>query len=215
MLLYIIRHGETAYNAEGRLQGCLEISLNENGKALAEVTGKGLKGTHFDLAISSPLRRAYETTEIILRESDNLQTPIITEDRIKEISFGEWEGLCCSPANNEVPSKDFHLFFEDPFLLPPFPNGENVAMVCERTGAFYQELIKKEEFQNKTILISTHGCAMRALLRQVYEDKTKFWHTHVPYNCAVNIVEVIDGKSTLLADDKIFYDPNLCIDRYK
>ena len=61
MKLYIMRHGETAWNVEGRLQGQTDTELNENGVRLAKVTAEGLKNIPFDLGISSPLRRAKHT----------------------------------------------------------------------------------------------------------------------------------------------------------
>ena len=61
MKLYIIRHGETPWNAEGRLQGQTDIPLNENGIRLAKITGEALKDVPFDFAISSPLKRARQT----------------------------------------------------------------------------------------------------------------------------------------------------------
>lgn len=66
MKLYIIRHGETAWNVEGRLQGQTDTELNENGVRLAKVTAEGLKNIPFDLGISSPLRRAKHTAELVL-----------------------------------------------------------------------------------------------------------------------------------------------------
>ena len=66
MKLYIIRHGETAWNVEGRLQGQSDTELNENGVRLAKVTAEGLKNIPFDLGISSPLRRAKHTAELVL-----------------------------------------------------------------------------------------------------------------------------------------------------
>lgn len=169
MKLYIIRHGETAWNVEGRLQGQSDTELNENGVRLAKVTAEGLKNIPFDLGISSPLRRAKHTAELVLAGRN---VPLTTDDRLMELSFGSWE-------------------------------------------AFYHELTAKPELQDKTILIATHGCCMRALLRNVYEDKNDFWHGGVPYNCAVSIIEVQNGVSTLLADNKIYYDPSDCVNFYK
>ena len=63
MKIYIVRHGETALNAEGVLQGRLNEPLNQNGRELAEITGKAMKDIHFDYCISSPLDRAKETAE--------------------------------------------------------------------------------------------------------------------------------------------------------
>ena len=63
MKLYIMRHGETAWNVEGRLQGQSDTELNENGVRLAKVTAEGLKNIPFDLGISSPLRAAQSTRQ--------------------------------------------------------------------------------------------------------------------------------------------------------
>ncbi len=71
MLIYVVRHGETNANTEGYLQGQSDDSLNENGRRLAVVTGRAMQGIRFDACISSPLSRASETAEIILRESGN------------------------------------------------------------------------------------------------------------------------------------------------
>ena len=67
MKLYIIRHGETAWNVEGRLQGQSDTELNENGVRLAKVTAEGLKNIPFDLGISSPLRARSTRQSLSLR----------------------------------------------------------------------------------------------------------------------------------------------------
>ena len=89
MELYIIRHGETKWNSEKRLQGRSDIELNEYGIELARITSEALKDVKFDRIYSSPLKRAYETAEI-LRGSRKLD--IICDDRLKEMCFGDYEG---------------------------------------------------------------------------------------------------------------------------
>lgn len=217
MLLYIIRHGETRLNVKGCLQGWVDEPLNQNGRDLALETGKGLKNVHFDLIITSPLKRAKETAELVTVASREQfgGIPVLEDDRLKEINWGSWDTLGCLESNFAIPGDNYNMFFTDACHFEGAPDGESIMDVCDRTGDFYREIIANPEYQNWTILISTHGCAMRAMLRAVYSDKTDFWHGHVPYNCAVNIVEVKDGKSTLLADDKIYYDPALCINNYK
>ena len=93
MVLYFIRHGETSWNVEGKMQGQTDIPLNENGIRLAEETAEGLRDIPFDLCISSPLSRAHETARIILYGKD---IPIIKDARIEEMAFGEYEGKCCA-----------------------------------------------------------------------------------------------------------------------
>ena len=95
MILYILRHGETDLNTKGVMQGWLDAPLNRNGRELAVLTGRAMRGLHFDKCISSPLIRAKETAEIVLKESENRLT-ITVDDRIREINFGAMEGRTVS-----------------------------------------------------------------------------------------------------------------------
>jgi len=211
MLIYIVRHGETRSNVEGLLQGWSNDPLNENGRQLAEITGQGMRGIKFDYCISSPLIRARETAEIILRESGN-EIPITFEDRIKEINMGHWERKKFRPGEREVDAEQMRLFFTDPFAFAGYPGGEDMYQVCDRTQDFLKELIEKDD--DKTYLITTHGFALRAMLNYLYDDPSDFWHGHVPYNCAVNIIEGKNGVGTLIADDKVYYDLGAAVDQY-
>ena len=103
-------------------------------------------------------------------------------------------------------------FYEDPFHFQNAEDGECIADLCVRTRSFFQGLLKSRSYQDKTILIASHGCACRGILNNVYEDKENFWHGKVPPNCAVSIVDVEDGKAVLTASDQIYYDPAECVD---
>lgn len=205
MRIYIVRHGETNANKEGYLQGWSNDPLNENGRMLAEITGQGMRGIHFDCCISSPLIRAKETAEIILRESGN-DIPIAFDDRIREINFGSLE-------RTSIRDEKVSRFLQKPIVDYRFPDGESIIEVMGRTQRFLKELINNDD--RRTYLVSTHGCALRAMLNFMYEDTNDYWHGHVPYNCCVNIIEVLNGEARLIADDKIYYDQGLVIDRYK
>lgn len=212
MLIYVIRHGETSWNVQRKLQGHRGADLDEKGVRLAEITARALKEIPFDICFTSPLIRAKHTAEILL---EGRRIPIVEEPRIMEIGFGEWEGLCCAPGRMEMPEEKFRKFYEDPLGFGAPPEGESILDVCRRTEEFYQELIQKEELQDKTVLISTHGCAARAFLRNVYQDKEDFWHGGVPMNCAVNILEVKNGFARLLEEDRIYYSKEDCVDFYQ
>ncbi|HIS25461.1 MAG TPA: histidine phosphatase family protein [Candidatus Pullilachnospira intestinigallinarum] len=212
MKLYIVRHGETVWNTEGRLQGMADIELNENGIRLAKITGEKLKDIPFDLAISSPLKRAVHTARLILGDR---RIPLKTDARIEEITFGEWEGLCCRKDRYEIPSEGFSLFFSDPFHYQPPAGGETVEQVIERTGDFYRELLNTPDAQDKTILITCHGCSSRALLYNISQRQGDLWRGHVPPNCSVTVVDVTDGKAQLEVVDKIYYDPDEVVDFYQ
>jgi len=213
--IYVVRHGETEWNSEGRLQGWTDIPLNSNGRALAVLTGKGLKDVHFDMAFSSPLKRACETGQLILGENRaGSVTDITVDNRIKEICFGAWEGLCCRKDNFEVGDESFFKFFKDPLGFEGAPEGESIKAVCERTGEFLRELINSPEYEDKCVAVFTHGCALRAMLRVVYAEDDPFWRGQTPPNCCVNIIEVREGTARLVADDMILYDPSLVRETY-
>ena len=205
MQIYIVRHGETDANKKGYAQGWTDDPLNKKGKILAEITGRGLKDICFDCCISSPLIRARETAKIILRESEN-SVPVSFDDRIKEMNFGSFEGM-------SIRDEKVIGFLKKPIVDYRFPDGESIQDVMERTQEFLKELIAKDD--GKTYLVSTHGCALRAMLNFLYEDPGDYWHGHVPYNCCVNIIDAKDGAAALSADDRIYYDQELTIDRYK
>ena len=128
MKIYLIRHGETNQNKKRCLQGRSDIELNEYGRELARKTAEGLKGVDFDIIFTSPLKRAVETAEIIRRER---KIEIVKEERLQEISFGIYEGLCFGKENYNIPETDFMFFFEQPqkYIVPP--KGETLEEVIK------------------------------------------------------------------------------------
>ena len=211
MKIYIIRHGETNLNVAHVRQGWMDEPLNEAGRRLAVITGRGLKGIRFDACVSSPLSRAYETVRLVLEESGNGGVPITTDDRLKEISFGIEEGM---PVTESVLDPETaQLFYTDALNYPGAPGGESIRDVCRRTQDFLNELVQKDD--GKTWLIGIHGCAMRAMLNPLYADPEHFWQGHVPPNCAVTILEAHGGKASILESDKVYYDTSLLVDHYR
>ncbi len=212
MKIYIIRHGETDYNLSGRMQGRLDVPLNDFGIKMARKTGKALSGIKFDAAYSSPLVRAKETARLVLEESGNGNVDIITDKRLEEADLGDWEGKQVKKGRCEIDIEQKELFFENPFKLGRIPNGESALEVCARTQEFITEISKRE---HEAVLVSTHGFAMRALLNFLYEDKTDFWQGSVPDNCSVNILSVENKSLLLLERDKIYYDKKSLLEPYK
>lgn len=212
MKLYFIRHGETVWNTQAKLQGKSDIPLNEKGVALARVTGEALADVSFAAIYSSPLKRALQTAQLVAGDRD---VPIVTDRRLEEIGFGIWEGLSCHKDHYEIPSDSFQDFFLDPFGYQPPAQGETVRHVCGRTADFLEELIRKMGKEESNVLISCHGCTLRALMNYFYQDYTAgFWRGHVPPNCSVSIVEVKEKGFSILAEDKIFYDKDRMGDYY-
>lgn len=204
MKLYIVRHGETNWNKERRVQGHTDIPLNDYGRHLAEETARGMKNIRIDMAYTSPLSRARETAQIILGDRD---VPLYDEDRIKELSFGSYEGLCCSGENREPGSDEFNKFFTDTANYVSPEDGETVAELFKRTGDFLKEICTREDLKEKHILVSTHGAAMTALLNHIKGNMSAadFWRDEVPPNCSVTIVEVQDGRAKIVEQGVIYY----------
>ena len=207
MRIYIIRHGETDLNVKAVMQGRLDEPLNQSGIDLAAITGRAMRDIRFDRCISSPLKRARQTAETVLRESEN-DIPVEFDDRLLEIDFGDLEGRAISEMGDAG-----RRFFTDPFRFPGFPNGESVRDVCERTQEFLKELIAADD--GKTYLVSTHGCALRAMVNFLSDDPSDFWLGHAPYNCSFTIIDVEEGVPRVAAVDKVYYDSALIVDRFK
>ena len=210
MKIYVIRHGETALNAAHVKQGWVDEPLNEAGRELARLTGRALSGVRFDACVSSPLVRAKETVELVLRESGNGAVPVQIDERIKEFNFGEEEN---KPVPKELPATGIaRLYYLDALNFPGYPGGESIRHLCQRTGAFLKELVARDD--GKTWLIGIHGCALRAMLNPLYEHPEHFWQGCVPPNCAVTILEVRDGKPVIVEKDRVYYDHALLKDHH-
>ena len=81
---------------------------------------------------------------------------------------------------------------------------EKIQDVLKRTRDFWVEKTTDPSLADKTVLVSSHGCAVRALLQNLYQDPEHFWHGCVPPNCIINLVEVKVGKSRFLEEDKVY-----------
>lgn len=203
MKMYIIRHGQTPWNARKCLQGRSDVDLNENGIYLAELTGKALRDVTFDMAFTSPLIRAKHTAQCILA---GREVPIIEDERLIEISFGTYEGCCYAEENRQVPQQWIENFFHAPQDYVAAPGGESLDDVEKRTRNFMEDICSRKELQDKTILVSTHGCALRGLLNSIREsNREDYWHGGVSKNCAVSIVTCNRGEKPVLVEENHIY----------
>ena len=204
MKLYIIRHGQTDWNRARRIQGRADIPLNDWGRRVAKLTGEGLKDVTFDIAFTSPLTRARETAELVL---NGREIPIIDDDRLIELNFGPYEG-----ESFEMDDENLQNFFSKPEVYYCVQGSESIESLVERTGNFLSELYKKTEYQDSTILISTHGAALCSLLCNVKKwEKKYFWKSGLHKNCGFSIVEVTDGVPKIIEEAVVAYDESaLC-----
>lgn len=173
---------------------------------------------------SNFLKKIKENSDAIEKDAEHTQGkvqdvfsgfPLLTDERLIEINFGEWEGLGCGADNMEIPCDNFQDFFSHPERVKMPAGGETTNEVKLRTADFLREITSVPALSDKTILISAHGCSVRAMLNPFYEDREDFWQGHPPFNCAVNILETdAEGRLVLSERDRIYYDPELAANFY-
>lgn len=202
MEIYIVRHGETLWNRDKRLQGSTNIELSDYGRELAIKTGEALSDTRIDKIFSSPLIRAYETAELI---RNNRDIEIITDERIKELGFGNFEGQNFSELIADD-SLTFKYFFKKPHLYEPDANGESLEHLIERAGNFMAEVIEPLEIDCTRVMIVAHGALNKAIMSYVKKHSIKdFWSGGLQENCNVIIIDYSNGKYTIIDETKLFY----------
>lgn len=203
MELYIVRHGETVWNADKKLQGSVDIELNENGRRLAGETGENLEGTEFDCIYSSPLIRAYETA-CLIRGHRNI--PIIRDERLRELCFGEKEGHNFTKLLEDE-SDPFHHFFKRPDLYQAPKGGETLEEICLRAKEFMQQVIEPKKNDFKRVMIVAHGALNKALMCHIKQHGiAQYWSGGLQTNCNVIIVNYDENGYSVIDETRVFYD---------
>lgn len=157
--LFLVRNGETAWNAEGRYQGQANPELNQRGVEQAKRVAETLRGIQFDAAYTSDLDRAHSTAEIL--SEDGMW--ILSDSRWREMSFGEWEGKRFEEIA-ELDSDRLREWVKDPVASPP-PGGESLLELSERVRSAAIELC--EQYPNGNVLVITHGGPIRCLVAEL------------------------------------------------
>lgn len=198
MRLYVIRHGETDWNIQKRLQGRSDVGLNAKGIALAQVTSEALRDVRFDEIYASPLKRAYRTAEIIRGQRP---IPIRADERLLEISFGACEGF----SVDALP-ESFGDFFGAPERYRPTGGGESFLDVIARAKDFIENVVVPRSRELDCMLVAAHGAMNNALAYHFLHRELKdYWAGVFPRNCSVSIYDV-DGHDYRLEEyGKIFY----------
>lgn len=177
-MLYIMRHGKTDWNEKHKLQGRVDIPLNEYGRAMAEKAREEYRDVHIDVCYCSPLIRAKETAEILLKGRN---IPIITDERLKEMGFGIYEG---SENAFDNPYCEMNVFFRSPEqYTKAVEGGESLKELYARTGEFISEVVEPLLKEKKDILIVGHGAMNSSIICQIKNMPIeKFWSAGIE-NC--------------------------------
>ena len=159
MMLYVVRHGETVWNVDHRVQGQTDVPLTDNGREQAKELRELVSDLNIDVVISSPLIRARETAEIIVDK----KLPVNTDDRIIERDWGFNEGEVVDLVDT-VDCWDFYLNTKG-------LEHEKVQDLMKRVSEFLEDI--KVRYSDKNVLVVAHSAVLRAihyLLSGIPED---------------------------------------------
>ncbi|WP_196591739.1 histidine phosphatase family protein [Pectinatus frisingensis] len=189
--IVLIRHGRTAWNIEGRFQGQSDTKLLTEGVAQAKLLAEKFPLNNLDALYSSDLQRAKCTAELIA-DKFNLSLQL-TED-LREMNFGQWEGILFNKINERWPGAIKH-FFDNPDSIK-IPDGENFQQVQNRGMRVLRKIIQENSGRN--VAIVAHGAINRAILSCV---------THIPFEYIWSVGQSNTAYNILSYDDeyKKFY----------
>ena len=176
-MLYIMRHGKTDWNKMEKLQGSVDIPLNEEGVSIARKAHDKYKEISFDICYSSPLVRAKETAELFL---EGTGTPIVLDERLKEMSFGEFEGTVGYFNNPECPINNL---FVDPVNYVSVGGAESFEELGKRTLSFLNEIAYPLHKEGKSVLIVCHGALGCSIISHVKNTPLADFWDNLMGNC--------------------------------
>jgi alpha-ribazole phosphatase len=185
--LFLIRHGQTLWNLEGKYQGDRDIELTGLGIRQAGLAQEYLRDVDYASIYSSPLKRAVVTAEIINAGRDK---KIIIRNDLKEIDFGRWEGLTFDQINTRY-HKDYQAWLEDPYANAP-TGGEDFTNLVSRTSQEINRIVAENK-EGSEVMICTHGGVIVALLVWWLKVPPERWRSLIQYQGAINIVVIHQG----------------------
>jgi len=189
--LYLVRHGETLWNHAMRYQGHADIALSDKGFEQARAIAARLAKERMDAVYSSDLKRTFETAAIIAAEHG---LPVIARKSLREIHFGEWEGLTRAEIAERYPEIS-QRWWSNP-LDTCIPSGESLRDVKTRVVAALLEIVAKHPDGN--VIVVSHGGSIRAAIGHFTKmDLNEYWRLRQD-NAALNIIEVFDQDRAML-----------------
>lgn len=191
MELYLVRHGETIWNREGRYYGHTDVPLAESGIVQAEELGRYFKTLTFDKVISSPLMRAVETAHRLTDQQ------LFMDERLKEQNFGLFEGRTYKELMEEFPEElnQWNSEYEEYCL----PQGESFRMVRERVDRFVEELWKEEG----RILVVAHKGTFGHMLASLLNLPLSGYWNFVFEQGTYSKIDLQDGYAILRAVNRV------------
>ncbi len=190
-IIYLVRHGETEWNQDQRIQGKADIPLNARGRRQAEALAGRLADVPLEYIYTSDLSRARVTAELIAAQQPRA-VPLVALPALRECDYGLWEGLTRPEVAGRFPD-DWSDWQKQGGSGRP-TGGEDIAALADRTGRIFDEVAG----EGKTILISAHRGSLRAILchalgiEQIFRDRFSI------ANCSISALECRPESRPLL-----------------
>jgi len=166
--IFLVRHGQTSWTADGRYQGATDIPLDEQGIRQAKAVARALRSESPDRIYTSTLKRARETGRWIARAA---KLRPIADRRLNEIHFGEWEGMSfkrMAQAQDPV----FRKWREG--KLRRAPGGESIDSLARRVGQFFKAITKRDT-RETLVVVSHSGPIKMILLKALKAECSSIW----------------------------------------
>ncbi|GGM36485.1 putative phosphatase PhoE [Paraliobacillus quinghaiensis] len=173
-MICLVRHGETDWNLQGKIQGSTDIPLNETGIKQAEACSSYFEGSDWDIIVSSPMKRAKQTAEII---NQKLQVDVVERHAFKERGFGDAEGLTLEERLRLFPNHEY-------------PNQELKQDFIKRVMGGMEEI--NQRFPNKKVLVVAHGAVIHSLLNEMAKEQIDFMNTKLANACISHVQYIVD-----------------------
>jgi alpha-ribazole phosphatase len=202
MRLFLIRHGETEYNEQGKIQGHIDIPLSSEGRKQASVTAELLmehvEGRCVAAVYSSDLKRSGETAEpfIDMLKSRGYDFPVYYLSQLREVNLGVWQGRTRRELLEDVGEDGISLFarwLEDPTDITP-ENGESMPFFFERVKDTLYEIIDENKDQDCCVIIFTHSGNLSMILNYINGNKPMNFVKYSIDNASGIVLEYKDGK---------------------
>ena len=188
--LFIVRHGETPWNAEGRLQGHADIDLSDKGRQQAVAVAQRMADISIDIAYCSDLARARHTAEIALEHRD---VPLRSTEGLRERYYGVFEGLTMEERRTKFPDEFAASLVKD--LDFAAPGGESARGMLARMTPVMSEI--KERHLDETVLIVGHGGSLRSAVIALMAFPPEATWSFVMANCSLTVIDTFSDNSVL------------------
>ena len=190
--IYFVRHAEGQDNVAGRFSSTwMDHPLTERGRLQAMQTGEYLAGKPIDEIFCSPMKRTYETAQMIARQLD--MKPVVLEE-FREVNVGDLEGKDFTDENWRV----YHSITNQWYAgnaHASFPGGEDYEAVWKRVRRGYERILQNHE--NRNFVIAGHGGVFAATLKEFIPGLEMKWLQNIAYyNCAITELEmeIVNGE---------------------